>query len=128
MKYNIFAFRYGVGEENHGELRGALKSLLPRYVRDKPIWLSSDTAMVPPAVLVDRGVSLCRTVQEPGQFVLVFPNAFTSSVCTGYVVSESVYFAQPSWLDSAEHVFRVSYYVQFIINVFMLLMNRFQGV
>jgi hypothetical protein len=59
-------------------------------------------------MLVKHGVSLCHTVQEPGQFILVFPRAFTSSVCTGYLVSESVYYAQPSWLNTAEQVFRVS--------------------
>ncbi|KAL1130644.1 hypothetical protein AAG570_011886 [Ranatra chinensis] len=97
---------YGVPDEWSDELRGALKGLLPRYVRDKAVWLASDIAMVPPALLVERGVALCRTVQEPGQFVLVFPKAFTSSICTGYVVSESVYFARPMWLDTAEKVFK----------------------
>jgi protein Jumonji len=52
-------------------------------------------------------VSLCRTVQEPGQFILVFPKAFTSSISTGYLVSESVYFAQPRWLKTAEAIFKV---------------------
>lgn len=81
--------------------------LVPRLVRDKKIWLASDTAMVPPPQLVERGVSLCRVVQEPGQFILVFPKAFTSSICAGYLVSESVYFAQPSWLTTAEQTFGV---------------------
>ena len=86
--------------------RSALSKLVPRYVRNKTIWLPSDTAMVPPPMLVKHGVSLCHTVQEPGQFILVFPRAFTSSICTGYLVSESVYFAQPSWLNTAEQVFK----------------------
>jgi protein Jumonji len=64
---------------------------------------------VPPEKLISHGVSLCRTVQEPGQFILVFPRAFTSSVCTGYLVSESVYFAQPRWLKTAQAVFKVNF-------------------
>lgn len=60
-------------------------------------------------MLTDRNVSLCRTEQLPGEFVVVFPRAYTSSVCTGYTVSESVYFATKSWLDTAHLDFKVSY-------------------
>jgi hypothetical protein len=100
--------RYGIPDEYSSVFRSALTKLVPRYCKNKTIWLPSDTAMVPPPMLVKHGVSLCHTVQEPGQFILVFPRAFTSSICTGYLVSESVYYAQPSWLNTAEQVFRVS--------------------
>jgi protein Jumonji len=98
--------------------------LVPRYCRNKTIWLPSDTAMVPPPMLVKHGVSLCHTVQEPGQFILVFPRAFTSSICTGYLVSESVYFAQPSWLNTAEQVFRVSILLEQILMSFLCFMRE----
>lgn len=75
--------------------------------------------MVPPPMLVKHGVSLCHTVQEPGQFILVFPRAFTSSICTGYLVSESVYFAQPSWLNTAEQVFRVIIQLEGVLACFL---------
>ncbi|XP_021932109.1 uncharacterized protein LOC110835814 isoform X2 [Zootermopsis nevadensis] len=97
---------YGIPDEYSSVFRSALTKLVPRYCKNKTIWLPSDTAMVPPPMLVKHGVSLCHTVQEPGQFILVFPRAFTSSICTGYLVSESVYFAQPNWLNTAEQVFR----------------------
>lgn len=72
-------------------------------------------------MLTDRNVSLCRTEQQPGQFVVVFPRAYTSSVCTGYTVSESVYFATHNWLNTAHLDFKVSFYLstQFIINSFI---------
>ncbi|XP_076622375.1 jumonji, AT rich interactive domain 2 [Colletes latitarsis] len=97
---------YGIPDEHNNNFREALSKMVPRYCKNKTIWLPSDTAMVPPELLVSNGVSLCQTVQEPGQFIIVFPKAFTSSICTGYVVSESVYFAQPSWLETAEQVFK----------------------
>ncbi|XP_076247769.1 jumonji, AT rich interactive domain 2 [Calliopsis andreniformis] len=97
---------YGIPDEHNNKFREALSKMVPRYCKNKTIWLPSDTAMVPPELLVSNGVSLCQTVQEPGQFIIVFPKAFTSSICTGYVVSESVYFAQPSWLETAEQVFK----------------------
>ncbi|XP_014218776.1 protein Jumonji isoform X2 [Copidosoma floridanum] len=97
---------YGIPDEQNNAFRKALTKMFPRYCKNKTIWLPSDTAMVPPDMLVSNDVPLCQTVQEPGQFIVVFPKAFTSSVCTGYVVSESVYFAQPSWLETAEQVFQ----------------------
>ncbi|XP_024882813.1 protein Jumonji isoform X1 [Temnothorax curvispinosus] len=97
---------YGIPDEHNNNFRKALSKMVPRYCKNKTIWLPSDTAMVPPELLVSNGVPLCQIVQEPGQFIIVFPKAFTSSICTGYVVSESVYFAQPSWLETAEQVFK----------------------
>lgn len=98
---------YGVPDEQSAHLRSAMTSLVPSLVQNKTIWLPCDTAMVPPYMLTDRNVSLCRTEQHPGQFVVVFPRAYTSSLCTGYTVSESVYFADSSWLDTATEDFKV---------------------
>ncbi|KAG8039876.1 hypothetical protein G9C98_000605 [Cotesia typhae] len=97
---------YGIPDEHSDNFREALSKMVPRFCKNKTIWLPSDTAMVPPEMLVSNGVPLCKTVQEPGQFIVVFPKAFTSSICTGYVVSESVYFAQTTWLEHAEQIFK----------------------
>lgn len=126
---------YGIPDEHNNNFKEALTKMVPQYCKNKTIWLPSDTAMVPPELLVSNGVSLCQTVQEPGQFIIVFPKAFTSSICTGYVVSESVYFAQPSWLETAEQVFKVCIkmcmcvcllYSRFVICVYLY--NLFQDI
>lgn len=96
---------YGIPDSTSGAFHTALKTLVPNYCRNKSLWLPSDTIMVPPNLLVENGVSLSRVVQEPGQFIIVFPKAFTSSLSTGYVVSESVYFAPPYWLQTGRTVF-----------------------
>ncbi len=49
---------------------------------------------------------VCRTVQQPGEFLVVFPKTFTSYICSGYSVSESVYFAPRDYLSMAEDEFR----------------------
>uniref|UniRef100_A0A1Q3F7T9 Protein Jumonji n=1 Tax=Culex tarsalis TaxID=7177 RepID=A0A1Q3F7T9_CULTA len=97
---------YGVPDDQNSNFRSALTSLVPTHCQNKTIWLPCDTAMAPPHMLTDRNVSLCRTEQQPGQFVVVFPRAYTSSLCTGYAVSESVYFASSSWLGTAKEDFR----------------------
>lgn len=96
---------YGIPDSISEKFHATLLKIVPNYCLNKSLWLPSDTVMVPPNVLVENGVSLCRTVQEPGQFVVIFPKAFTSSISTGYVVSESVYFAPPNWLNTAQSAF-----------------------
>lgn len=99
---------YSVPFEQSSNFRTAFTSLVPTHCQNKTVWLQCDTAMAPPHMLTDRGVSLSRTEQEPGQFVVVFPRAYTSNICTGYSISESVYFAPVSWLETAKDDFKVS--------------------
>ncbi|XP_050300951.1 uncharacterized protein LOC126739349 [Anthonomus grandis grandis] len=96
---------YGIPSSSCEVFHAAMQKLVPSYCRDKELWLPSDTAMVPPGMLLEHNVSLCRTIQEPGQFIVVFPKVFTSSISTGYVVSESVYFAPLHWLKTAKNLF-----------------------
>lgn len=105
---------YSVPYEQSSNFRAAFTSLVPTHCQNKTVWLQCDTAMVPPHMLTDRGVSLCRTEQEPGQFVVVFPRAYTSNICTGYSISESVYFASSSWLETAKEDFKVRINIKFI--------------
>ena len=49
---------------------------------------------------------MSRSVQEQGQFIIVFPRSYTSSICTGYSVAESVYFAPRDYLHFAENEFQ----------------------
>ncbi|XP_051527669.1 protein Jumonji-like isoform X1 [Myxocyprinus asiaticus] len=55
--------------------------------------------MISPEVLCHEGIKVHRTVQQSGQFVVVFPGAFVSRVCCGYSVSETVHFATPQWMN-----------------------------
>ena len=99
---------YGIPDDHSLAFYTAMKQLVPGFCKNRKIWLPSDTTMVSPAYLVKHGVSVARAVQQPGQFVVVFPRSYTSSVCTGYNVSESVYYAPTSWLAEVENMFQVS--------------------
>jgi protein Jumonji len=99
---------YGIPDDQNHNFRAAVTNLVPTHCQNKTIWLPCDTMMIPPHMLTDRSVSLSRTEQKPGEFVMVFPRAYTSSVGTGYTVSESVYFASNMWLDTAKQDFEVS--------------------
>lgn len=97
---------YAVPGAQSTRFQTAVNTHMPQYCRNKSLWLPVDTAMLPPELLTKSGCSLSRVTQEPGQFVVVFEKAFTSNVCTGYVVSESVFWAPSKWLSqSAQAVF-----------------------
>ncbi|XP_031152100.1 protein Jumonji isoform X1 [Sander lucioperca] len=55
--------------------------------------------MISPEVLCREGITVYRTVQRSGQFVVCYPGAFVSKVCCGYSVSETVHFATPHWMN-----------------------------
>lgn len=71
--------------------------------------------MIPPARLLEHNVSLSRVEQRPGEFIIVFPKAYSCSISTGYTISESVYFAAASWLNDVCQLFKVSLYIIFIL-------------
>ena len=60
---------------------------------------------MPPNLLVKHGVSVSRCIQEEGQFIVVFPKAYSSTINTGYSVSESVYYATNDYLKIAREEF-----------------------
>ena len=52
---------------------------LQEHCKNKKIWLPSHT-IVPLDLLLRNEVQLYQTIQEPGQFIMIFPKAFTSSI------------------------------------------------
>ena len=97
---------YGIPDDHSLAFYTAMKQLVPGFCKNRKIWLPSDTTMVSPQYLVKHGVSVCRAVQSPGQFVVVFPRSYTSSISSGYNVSESVYYAPKQWLSDVDNMFQ----------------------
>ncbi|WAR11524.1 JARD2-like protein [Mya arenaria] len=54
--------------------------------------------LVPPAKLVEKGISLSRCVQSPREFVVVFPAVNYCNVSFGYNLSESVHYGTQDWI------------------------------
>merc|ERR1719203_284978 len=97
---------YGIPDSHSLAFYTAMKQLVPSFCKDRKIWLPRDTTMVSPALLVKHGVSVARTVQQPGQFIVVFPKSYSSTICTGYSVSESAYYATIDWLQASDKIFQ----------------------
>lgn len=85
-----------------------MQELCPYAVQNKGIWLPCEIIMIPPRVLLSRGVIVQRHVQNEGEYVIVYPKTYCACICTGYTISEGVYFAPHSFLDNIETIYRVS--------------------
>jgi len=54
--------------------------------------------VAPPSQLQARGVQVCRTFQEAGEFVVTFPQAYHAGFSHGLNVAEACNFATVDWL------------------------------
>ncbi|XP_061718840.1 protein Jumonji-like [Cydia pomonella] len=102
---------YGIPRDESANFRRAVETLCPAYCQNKSIWLASEITMVPPNILSEHGVKLSRLLQRPGEYVLVFPEAHSCSITTGFGISESVYFASNAWLTDVFKLFQVSFFL-----------------
>ncbi|XP_072930884.1 uncharacterized protein Jarid2 isoform X2 [Epargyreus clarus] len=91
---------YGISEEESTHFRKVVELLCPTSYQNKSIWLPSDIVMVPPHMLLEHNVSLSRVEQLPGEYIIVFPKAYSCTISTGFNITESVYFASRRWLNS----------------------------
>ncbi|XP_033754420.1 protein Jumonji-like isoform X2 [Pecten maximus] len=93
---------YAVPGHKEEAFKAAMTTLVPTLVSDDPHWLREDTVMVDPDDLTENGVAVSRCVQQPGQFIVVFPSCYTSTISCGYTLAESVHYATPSWLEAGQ--------------------------
>ena len=63
--------------------------------------LMSKSYMVPPSMLIDRGVRVCRAVQRPGEWVITLPRAYHAGFSHGFSVAEAVNFCLTDWIPYA---------------------------
>ncbi|XP_048488603.1 protein Jumonji isoform X3 [Plutella xylostella] len=96
---------YGIPDSQSDQFRRAVEALCPAFCQNKSIWLPSDVTMIPPDLLVKEKLTLTRATQRAGDFIIVFPKAYSCSICTGYTISESVYYAPFSWLETVSNDF-----------------------
>ncbi|XP_052817245.1 protein Jumonji-like isoform X2 [Mya arenaria] len=89
---------YSVPSHETDHLRAVLRKLAPNHTRDSGFCLQHGSLMVPPAKLVEKGISLSRCVQSPREFVVVFPAVNYCNVSFGYNLSESVHYGTQDWI------------------------------
>ena len=95
---SLLVSRYCIPASEEEKFHQVAETLASDLIDSDPLWLPEDTLALSPDTLREHGVSLCRIVQKPGQFLVVFPQTFTASVSGGYNISESLHFATADWI------------------------------
>ncbi|KAJ8549287.1 hypothetical protein K7X08_032994 [Anisodus acutangulus] len=90
---------YGVPGSHATALEDAMRKHLADLFDEQPDLLHELVTQLSPSVLKSEGVPVCRTVQNPGEFVLTFPRAYHSGFNCGFNCAEAVNLAPVDWLD-----------------------------
>ncbi|XP_043691747.1 lysine-specific demethylase JMJ703-like isoform X2 [Telopea speciosissima] len=94
---------YGVPGRDAFKLEAAMKKHLPDLFKEQPDLLHKLVTQLSPSILKSEGVSVCRCVQEPGQFVLTFPRAYHAGFNCGFNCAEAVNVAPVDWLPHGQN-------------------------
>eukprot|EP00339_Tiarina_fusa_P001367 CAMPEP_0117001600 /NCGR_PEP_ID=MMETSP0472-20121206/3548_1 /TAXON_ID=693140 ORGANISM="Tiarina fusus, Strain LIS" /NCGR_SAMPLE_ID=MMETSP0472 /ASSEMBLY_ACC=CAM_ASM_000603 /LENGTH=534 /DNA_ID=CAMNT_0004701667 /DNA_START=222 /DNA_END=1823 /DNA_ORIENTATION=+ len=97
---------YGVSSFFCTQFEQAMKEALPDLFEIQPDLLHHLTTMLSPTELIAAGVPVVRAVQNPGEFMVTFPQAYHGGLNTGFNVAEAVNFATPDWLPFGSLVVR----------------------
>jgi histone demethylase JARID1 len=89
---------YGVPGKHATKLEETLRAFLMNRFREVPDLVYHLVTMIGPSILLNKGIDVCKAYQEPGTFMVTFPQAFHGGFSTGFNVGEAVNFALPDWL------------------------------
>ena len=67
---------YGAPGSAAEQLESALKEQVPDLFAQEPDLIFKLVTLISPKLLRARGIPVCRTVQEAGEFVVTWPRAF----------------------------------------------------
>lgn len=60
-----------------------------------------------PQELLTKGIRVHRAVQRQGEFMVIYPQTLTATVCCGYNISESIRFATLDWIATGYQMSQV---------------------
>ena len=88
---------YSVPSSQADRFHEVVSKLAP-HVHQSDVGIPSDACLIPPQLLLDRGVQLERIEQKPGEIMVILDGCYSSNISCGYSISESVYFTWNDWL------------------------------
>ncbi|KAL3828056.1 hypothetical protein ACJIZ3_016858 [Penstemon smallii] len=94
---------YGVPGRYCFKFMEVLKKLFPQLSKHHEL-LHELVTQLSPSMLMSEGIPVYRCVQNPLEFVLIFPGAYHSVFSCGFNCSESVSFAPFDWLPHGQDI------------------------
>ena len=89
---------YAIPSQDRLKFERVTKQKLQEQNKEDSNFLLNINTMISPGYLAERGVTVYSTLQEPGEFILTFPESYHAGFSAGFNVAEAVNFAAPSWL------------------------------
>lgn len=90
---------HGVSGDQANKLETCMRNFLMERFKEVPDLMYHLVTMIGPSMLLSKGVKVVKAYQEPGQFVVTFPQAYHGGFSLGFNVGEAVNFAVPDWLS-----------------------------
>jgi histone demethylase JARID1 len=90
--------RYGVPGAKGDVFETKMRELVPELFDRHPDLLFQIVTQFSPAALKSVGIPLYHATQEPGEFMITFPQAFHAGFNHGFNCAEAVNFATPDWI------------------------------
>ena len=88
---------YCIPESDREKFEKAVKQKVSLLFKRDPNILLDIVTMVTPAYLKQQGITVHKTLQKPGEFILTLPGSYHSGFSTGLNVGEAVNFATRRW-------------------------------
>eukprot|EP00656_Telonema_subtile_P050650 TRINITY_DN6616_c0_g1_i4.p1 TRINITY_DN6616_c0_g1~~TRINITY_DN6616_c0_g1_i4.p1 ORF type:complete len:1738 (+),score=444.60 TRINITY_DN6616_c0_g1_i4:156-5369(+) len=89
---------YGVPGEATKAFEDVMRSQMPELFQRQPDLLFQIATMLSPRVLLQQGVPVCRAIQQPGNFIITFPEAYHAGFNSGFNCAEAMNFGLADWL------------------------------
>lgn len=90
---------YGIPGAKAGKFSSTMEKQLKLRIREVPDLEHHITTQISPGVLINSGVPVFKTKQEPGNFIITFPQAYHAGFSYGFNCGEAVNFATPDWIN-----------------------------
>ncbi|XP_059612506.1 lysine-specific demethylase 5-like isoform X1 [Phlebotomus argentipes] len=91
---------YGVPGRQAENLEATMKREAPELFASQPDLLHQLVTIMNPNELMNNGVSVYRTDQQSGEFIVTFPRAYHAGFNQGYNFAEAVNYAPADWIKS----------------------------
>ncbi|PVU94787.1 hypothetical protein BB561_002253 [Smittium simulii] len=89
---------YGVSGDQSELFESTMKKAFPELFESNPSVLYHLVTIISPKILKDNGVEVYTIDQNPGEFVITFPQAYHSGFNQGFNFNEAVNFATSDWV------------------------------
>ena len=89
---------YGIPAHGAKPFEKLMKAAVPTLFREEPSLLHGLVTMISPGTCLENDVPITTVLQEPGTFIVAYPQAYHAGFSHGFNCGEAVNFAPASWL------------------------------